>query len=128
MLLREGLQVPEVAALSTSLHIAAGPILLGMLDARPCYAIAVEEGAALDGGLMAVGLRELFAGIEDPALLSMASRASQTLDWWFGSRLLRPLRYRDRATRDRDGARMSFVRDPPLPTHQPGRDHAGPPW
>ena len=84
MLVRDGLQVPEVAALSTSLRIAAGPILLGMLDARPCYAIAVEEGAALDGGLMTVGLRELFAGIEDPALLSMASRASQTLDWWFG--------------------------------------------
>lgn len=84
MLVGPGLQVPRIAALGPALRPTAGPIRLGVLAERTCYAIAIEDEAEMDGGLAAVGLRELFAQVEDAAVLSMAARASQTLDWWFG--------------------------------------------
>ena len=84
MLVGPDLQVPRVAALGQELQAMAGPIRLGVLGGRTCYAIAIEDGAAPNGDLTSVGLRELFARLEDAAVLSMAARASQTLDWWFG--------------------------------------------
>jgi len=84
MLVGPGLQIPQVAALGQAFRTTAGPIRLGVLGARACYAIAIEEGATPDGDLTSVGLRELFARVEDAAVVSMAARASQTLAWWFG--------------------------------------------
>lgn len=84
MLVRADLQVPVLAALGDVPSLLAGPIPLGRLAGRPCYAVALEEGAATVDGLTAVSLRELFARLEDSGLVAMASRASQTLDWWFG--------------------------------------------
>ncbi len=84
MLVEADLGVPAVAALGPSLAPRAGPIALGQLRDRPCYAIALEDDAPADGDLRAVGLRELFARVEDEDVVSMAARASQTLDWWFG--------------------------------------------
>jgi NAD+ diphosphatase len=78
------LAVPEIARLGPSPCLAAGPIPLGRLAGRACYALALEDGASTDAELVAIGLRELFARVEDPGLLAMAARASQTLDWWFG--------------------------------------------
>jgi NAD+ diphosphatase len=83
MLVGPDLDVPALIDLDGA-PATAGPIPLGRLAGRSCYAVALEEGAAAGSGLTAVGLRELFARIEDPAVVSMASRASQTLDWWFG--------------------------------------------
>ncbi len=83
MLVRAGLEVPAFAALGPVPRLAAGPILLGHIDERACYALALDEGDPPDG-LTAVGLRELFARMEDGPVVSMAARASQTLDWWFG--------------------------------------------
>ncbi len=84
ILLADGFKVPLVAMVDPSLQVAAGPILLGRLNDRPCYAIALDEAAEELASLEDVGLREVFARLTDPALLAMASRASQTLDWWFG--------------------------------------------
>jgi NAD+ diphosphatase len=83
LLVRPSLELPEFEALGPGPRLRAGPILLGRLDERPCYAVALEEGDAPDG-LTSVGLRELFARLEDERVVSMAARASQTLDWWFG--------------------------------------------
>ncbi len=83
MLVRPDLQVPNFAALDGVSRLAAGPILLGRLGGRPCYAVALSEGDPPDG-LITVGLRELFSKVEDGAVLSMAGRASQLLDWWSG--------------------------------------------
>src|SRR5262249_34575011 len=49
MLVGPGLQIPRVAALGGAFRTTAGPIRLGVLGAKPCYAIAMEEGAAPDG-------------------------------------------------------------------------------
>jgi NAD+ diphosphatase len=76
---------PELAALKGLSPVTAGPIALGPLAGRQCYAISLEDGAAGDrAGLVALGLRELFARVEDRGVVAMASRASQTLSWWFG--------------------------------------------
>jgi NAD+ diphosphatase len=83
MLVRPDLEVPELAAVGGAATYAAGPILLGEIDGRSCYAVAVEDGEPPDG-LAAVGLRELFSRMESGPLVAMAGRASQTLDWWFG--------------------------------------------
>ncbi|HXM53802.1 MAG TPA: NAD(+) diphosphatase [Candidatus Dormibacteraeota bacterium] len=83
MLVLPGLDVPEFARLRVGAPPAAGPIALGQLDGRPCYAVALADGEPPDG-LTAMGLRELFARMEDGPLLAMAARASQALDWWFG--------------------------------------------
>lgn len=82
LLVRSGLEVPDFAALGEVPRLTAGPILLGRIEDRPCYAVAIEDGEPLDG-LTAIGLRELFSRIEGP-MVAMAGRASQTLDWWFG--------------------------------------------
>ncbi len=84
MLVRPDLGVPDMGVLGRLSRVTAGPIALGELAGRACYAIALEAGGAGGSGLASVGLRELFARIEDPGLVAMASRASQTLDWWFG--------------------------------------------
>jgi NAD+ diphosphatase len=84
--------VPAITAFGPptglSERLAAGPIPIGHLAGRTCYALSLQPGgeaAALDGALSTVGLRELFAGLEDdPGLVSMAARASQMVDWWFG--------------------------------------------
>jgi NAD+ diphosphatase len=82
ILVRAGLEVPDFTALGDAPRLAAGPILLGRIDGRSCYALAIEEGEPPDG-LTAVGLRELFSRADGPHV-AMAGRASQTLDWWFG--------------------------------------------
>lgn len=78
------LTVPEVARLVPRASLTAGPIPLGRLAGRACYALALEDGTSTDGELAAIGLRELFARVDDASMVSMAARASQTLDWWFG--------------------------------------------
>jgi NAD+ diphosphatase len=83
MLVRTGYEVPVYSALGSLPQVSAGPILLGRLDDRPCYAVALEDGEPPDG-LTAVALRELFARMDDGPVVSMAARASQLLDWWFG--------------------------------------------
>jgi NAD+ diphosphatase len=83
MLVRPGLEVPDFAALSGVDRLSAGPILLGQIDGRSCYAVGLEEGEPPDG-LTGVALRELFSRMEHGPLVAMAGRASQTLDWWFG--------------------------------------------
>jgi len=83
MLVLPGLEVPTFAAIGGGSRLAAGPIPLGRVGDRPCYAVALDEGD-LPGGLTAVGLRELFSRMEDGPLVAMAGRASQTVDWWFG--------------------------------------------
>jgi NAD+ diphosphatase len=83
LLVRPGLDVPDFTALGDGPRLAAGPILLGSIDGRSCYAVALEEDDPPDG-LTAVGLRELFSRVENGPLVAMAGRASQTLDWWFG--------------------------------------------
>jgi NAD+ diphosphatase len=83
LLVLPGLAVPDFSVLGDGLRLAAGPILLGRIDGRSCYAVALEEGDPPDG-LTAVGLRELFSRAENGPLVAMAGRASQTLDWWFG--------------------------------------------
>jgi len=77
------LEVPALVDLGPDARATAGPIALGSLRERPCYALALAEAPAADG-LRSLGLRELFARIEDAALVAMAARASQTLEWWFG--------------------------------------------
>jgi NAD+ diphosphatase len=83
ILVLPSLDVPAFAQLGEALAPAAGPIALGRIGDRPCYAVALPEGEPPEG-LTALHLRELFARIEDGPLVSMAARASQTLDWWFG--------------------------------------------
>jgi NAD+ diphosphatase len=83
LLVRPGLEVPAFGALEGAARPAAGPFLLGDLDGTPCYAVALEEGETPDG-LTTVSLRELFARVEEGPMVSMAARASQTVDWWFG--------------------------------------------
>ena len=83
MLVGPDLDVPALTALD-GIASTAGPIPLGRLAGRSCYAVALEEDPPAGSGLTAVGLRELFARVGDPGVVSMASRASQTLDWWFG--------------------------------------------
>ena len=83
MLVRPDLEVPMFAALDGVARPVTGPILLGRLGDRPCYAVGLEEGDPPDG-LTTVGLRELFSKVADGAVLSMAGRASQLLDWWSG--------------------------------------------
>jgi NAD+ diphosphatase len=82
LLVLEGYEVPAVRALGAAPRLTAGPIPLGQLDGRSCYALSLEEEAAIDGGLRPVGLRELFARVEDAPLVSMVARASQTIEWW----------------------------------------------
>lgn len=82
ILLHADLAVPRMSHLGRAARLAAGPIPIGRLGDRTCYAVAMEDGQGAE--LTAVGLRELFARVEDPAVVSMASRASQTLEWWFG--------------------------------------------
>jgi NAD+ diphosphatase len=83
MLVLPGLEVPAIGQLSPALRPSAGPIALGRIDGRACDALALDEAGPPDG-LTAVSLRELYARIEDGPVVSMAARASQTLDWWFG--------------------------------------------
>jgi len=83
MLVRPGLEVPDFTALGDAPRLLAGPILLGRVDGRSCYAVAIEEGEP-PVGLTPVGLRELFSRVENGPIVAMAGRASQTLDWWFG--------------------------------------------
>ncbi|MDQ6772702.1 MAG: NAD(+) diphosphatase [Candidatus Dormibacteraeota bacterium] len=73
------------------------PTLLGTWRGHSCHALTVARAPA---GLVAVGLREVFARVEDPELVAMAARASQTLDWWrdhrFCGRCSAPTRLADR--------------------------------
>ncbi len=84
MLVHSDLRVPEVAALGQPLRASAVPIRLGVLRDRACYAIAIEDQPSRDGDLAPMGLRELLARVDDAAVVAMAARASQILDWWFG--------------------------------------------
>ena len=83
MLVRPGFEVPAFAELDGALRPTAGPFLLGDIDGSPAYAIALEADETPDG-LTAVSLRELFARVPEGPVVSMAARASQTVDWWFG--------------------------------------------
>jgi NAD+ diphosphatase len=73
---------PPLADALDGLGTAAGPIALGPLQGRACYVVGLADEATPAAGLRAVGLRELFARVEDPELIAMASRASQVLEWW----------------------------------------------
>jgi len=84
MLVLPDLGVPAMSVLGDAASIAAGPIPLGRLGGRSCYAVALADGQPAGSGPVSLGLRELFARVGDPGVVSMASRASQTLDWWFG--------------------------------------------
>jgi NAD+ diphosphatase len=53
---------------------------LGQYDGRHCYAVEIDEGAALPGGWRRVGLREAFALFE-PEMAALSGRAYQILDW-----------------------------------------------
>lgn len=77
-----GFEVPEVAALGPAPPVVAGPVGVGSLGGRSCYALALEPAARVEG-LVAVGLRDLFAEINEPAVVAMASRAWETVEWWF---------------------------------------------
>src|SRR5438034_3035072 len=70
ILVHADLAVPLMGVLAETARLTAGPILLGRLSGRPCYAVALEEGPGAE--LTAIGLRELFARVEDPAVVSMA--------------------------------------------------------
>jgi NAD+ diphosphatase len=83
MVVDDGFEVPTFAAVGGPPRLTAGPIPLGVIDGRPCYAVALREGDLPDG-LRAIGLREVFARMEEGPMVAMASRASQTIDWWFG--------------------------------------------
>src|SRR5437867_3521453 len=84
MLVREAveLEIPELARLGPDLRTTAGPIPLGVLGHRPCVAVALEAEPDPVGGLVPLGLRELFARLDEPTT-AMVARASQTLEWWF---------------------------------------------
>jgi NAD+ diphosphatase len=84
MLVREAaeLEIPELDRLGPDVHPAVGPIPLGALGRRRCVAIALEAGPEPADGLVEVGLRELFARLDEPTT-SMVARASQTLEWWY---------------------------------------------
>jgi NAD+ diphosphatase len=83
MLVRESaeLEIPELGRLGPEVRRAAGPIPLGALGERRCVAVALDPGQDV-GGLVSIGLRELFARLDDPTT-AMVARASQTLEWWF---------------------------------------------
>jgi NAD+ diphosphatase len=83
MLVGPELEIPDFATVARAARFAAGPILLGAVDGRSCYAVAIEDGEP-PGGLASVGLRELFSRMQPGPMVAMAGRASQTLDWWFG--------------------------------------------
>jgi NAD+ diphosphatase len=81
MLVREAaqLEIPELGRLGPEVRPAVGPIPLGALGRRPCVAVALDADPA--GGLVPIGLRELFARLDEPTT-AMVARASQTLEWW----------------------------------------------
>jgi NAD+ diphosphatase len=83
MLVREAArpEIPELRRLGPEVRAAVGPIPLGALGPRPCVAVALEPGADPVGDLVPVGLRELFARLDEPTT-AMVARASQTLEWW----------------------------------------------
>jgi NAD+ diphosphatase len=83
MLVREigELEIPELGWLGPELRPAVGPIPLGDLGQRPCVAVALESEPDPARGLVPVGLRELFARLDEPTT-AMVARASQTLEWW----------------------------------------------
>jgi NAD+ diphosphatase len=84
MLVREAgeLEIPELGRLGPELRRSVAPIPLGVLGQRPCVAVALEPGPDPVPGLVPIGLRELFARLDEPTT-AMVARASQTLEWWF---------------------------------------------
>src|SRR5437588_8293450 len=77
---REELEIPELARLDRRFRRTVGPIPLGSLGSRPCVAIALDPGPESAGGLVSMGLRELFSRLDEPTT-AMVARASQTLEW-----------------------------------------------
>jgi NAD+ diphosphatase len=75
------LEIPELGRLDPAVRRAVGPIPLGSLGQRPCVAVALDSGSDPVPGLVAMGLRELFARLDEPTT-AMVARASQTLEWW----------------------------------------------
>jgi NAD+ diphosphatase len=53
---------------------------LGTYGGQHCYAVELQESAALPEGWAVLGLRELFARFEEP-LAALSGRAYQILDW-----------------------------------------------
>ena len=56
------------------------PQYLGRYDGRQCYAVEVDEAAALPVGWRRIGLREAF-GLFEPEMAALSGRAYQILDW-----------------------------------------------
>jgi NAD+ diphosphatase len=83
MLVRDAgeLEIPELGRLDPGVRLTVGPIPLGSLGLRPCVAVALDPGPDPVLGLVPIGLRELFARLDEPTT-EMAARASQTLEWW----------------------------------------------
>ena len=53
---------------------------LGLLGTRHCYAVDIPESQTLPEGWIALGLRDLFARVEE-TLAALAGRAFQILEW-----------------------------------------------
>jgi NAD+ diphosphatase len=85
LLLHADLSVPAMDRLGETPGPVAGPIPLGELADRPCYAVALSEDERWSPApdLALLSLRELFARTGDDGLVAMASRAWQLLHWWF---------------------------------------------
>ena len=83
MLVREAdaLEIPELSRFGPEVR-RAGPIPLGLLGRRSCVALALEPGLPPIRGLVPIGVRELFARVDEQTT-AMVARASQTLEWWF---------------------------------------------
>ena len=78
---RQRLEIPELERLDSGIDRVVGPIPLGSLGSRPCVALALNTGPDAVRGLVPMGLRELFARLDEPTS-AMVARASQILEWW----------------------------------------------
>jgi NAD+ diphosphatase len=71
--------LPSLAEVAECGPFAAGPFDMGRIGDRPAVAVALAQDTG-GAGLQPMGLRELFGVLPD-SLMSLAARASQTLEW-----------------------------------------------
>ena len=81
MLVSRGSELPSLADLDPFAPFLAGPFDIGRIGGRAVVTVALAADAAAEGH-DAKGLRELF-GVLSEELMSLAARASQTLEWSF---------------------------------------------
>lgn len=75
----DALVIPTFGMLAAA-GVGGTPHFLGWLDATPCVAFNLADDAPEPAGMRYVGLRALFFKVPD-ALLSLAARAFQVVDW-----------------------------------------------